>query len=204
LSWSPDGSRIAFVSGRQIYAVNTDGSGLTRLTSDAGQDQWPSWSPDGSTIAYSNSGRTPLDDSCCSPTQEIYTIPAAGGTPTRLTHDRQSDDAPAYSPDGSRIAFLTQGGIWVMDANGQNAHPLRGQPKGANFDPRWSPDGSRLLLMTYYPQRRARDGGPLLTIHVVNVSTGTSARLPGLVESSKRALSWLPSGDAVLVDRYAG
>ena len=55
-SWSPDGGRIAFDSLRdgngEIYVMNADGSGQTRLTDDPGFDGSASWSPDGSRIAF--------------------------------------------------------------------------------------------------------------------------------------------------------
>ena len=48
-SWSPDGTKIAFASGRdgndEIYVMNADGSDQTRLTSDPADDYYPSWSP---------------------------------------------------------------------------------------------------------------------------------------------------------------
>jgi Tol biopolymer transport system component len=210
LAWSPDGSKIAFQSNdglrssEQIMVVDADGSHLTRLTFDDQQDEWPSWSPDGSTIAYANSGITRLDSSDNSPTEEIWTVPAGGGTPTRLTHNHTWDNSPAYSPDGSQIVFKHNKSIWIMDSDGGNAHPLPSQPGFRNFAPRWSPDGSRLVVLTFYAKRRATNGDALLTIHVVDLSTGTVTTIPGLVETVANAVAWLPSGDALLVNRYAG
>ncbi len=202
--WSPDGSRIAFSNGH-IYVVNADGSGLTQLTSGAGVDQWPSWSPDGSTIAYSDSGTTlkgtsPLDDNAQSDTMAIWTVPLAGGGPTRLTQGVGSN-MPAYSPDGTRIAFANgAGGISFMDANGQNARGV--YPPAAGLVPRWSPDGSRLVYVqsagTY-----AQDGGPLLRAYVVDISTGGIHRIPGSVDRALNAVQWLPTG-RILQNRYTG
>ena len=57
-SWSPDGSRIAFSSDRdantEIYMMNTDGSGIVRLTDHPASDMEPAWSPDGKLIAFSS------------------------------------------------------------------------------------------------------------------------------------------------------
>jgi TolB protein len=56
-SWSPDGTRLAFVSRRsgdeEIYVANADGSGVRRLTRSPGPDLWPAWSSDGRRIAWS-------------------------------------------------------------------------------------------------------------------------------------------------------
>ena len=55
-AWSPDGSKIAFISSRdgafEIYVMNADGSGQTRLTNGLADNAWPSWSPDGPKIAF--------------------------------------------------------------------------------------------------------------------------------------------------------
>jgi len=199
--WSPDGSRIAFSNGH-IYAVNADGSGLTQLTFGTTVDQWPSWSPDGSTIAYSNSGSTPLDSNTDSDTLEIWTVPAGGGTPTRLTH-RGGNDMPAYSPDGSQIAFTNGGGIFLMDANGQNVHLLKGLPPPNAYAPRWSPDGKSLAYVQW-SGRYSRDGEPLQRASVVDLANGAIERIPGLVAEALNTVQWLPSGDALLQNRYKG
>jgi len=56
-AWSPDGSKIAFMSDRdggdiEIYVMNADGSHQTRLTNSPGRDAHPSWSPDGKNIYF--------------------------------------------------------------------------------------------------------------------------------------------------------
>jgi Tol biopolymer transport system component len=200
-AWSPDGSRIAFVAEGHVFVVHADGSGLRRITSGPGIDQWPTWSPDGSTIAYS-SGRAVASDGGFSPSQEIWTVPVGGGPPTRLTHNRVSDDMPAYSPDGSRIAITRYGEIWTMDRNGGHAQRLAGQPPGPNWTPRWSPDGSRIAFQAFYPKKRSGALGVLASIHVVDLATGRFTRLPGEVATDQNSPSWLPSGTALLVNRY--
>ena len=199
--WSPDGSRIAFSNGH-IYVMDADGTGLTQLTSVGGVDQWPTWSPDGSTIAFSNSGFSPLDDNAQSRTMTIWTVPASGGIP-RYAFTQRCDgcDMPAYSPDGTRIAFVNgAGGISLMDTNGRNG--LGVSPPGAGFVPRWSPDGSSLVYVRS-GGAHAQDGGPLLRGYVVNISTGVIHRIPGSVDRAQNAVQWLPTG-GILQNRYTG
>ena len=97
--WSPGGDRIAFTGvkdkgNRDIFVVTlkhpdgpiAEGRAL-RLTDDPARDEFPAWSADGSTIFYDNIGAKEPDDSGFSSTQEIWSVPAEGGAPQRLTHN---------------------------------------------------------------------------------------------------------------------
>jgi TolB protein len=79
-AWSPDGRKIAFTSdrdgNREIYVMNADGTGLTRLTNDDVDDENPSWSPDGNQIAFNRRVLGHL---------QIFVMNADGSAPTRLT-----------------------------------------------------------------------------------------------------------------------
>jgi len=111
---------------------------------------------------------------------------------------------PSYSPNGARIALFRDDAIWLMDANGRNAAPMSSQWKNqASFNPRWSPDGSLIMFTTYSPSPgRNLFGGAALNIHTVEQSYGTLSTIPGNVLGTENAPSWLPSGDALLVNRY--
>ncbi len=206
-AWSRDGSRIAFVAEGHVHVVNADGSHLVQVTSGGGRDSWPSWSPDGSTIIYANSGRHGDDNSEFSDTQEIWSTPSNGGTATRLTHNSVPDDMPAYSPDGSEIAFFHGNRIWFMNADGSNPRELARQPEAVgNVNPRWSPDGSHLLFLKYKGYGSSgflRTIFPIeFTIEIVDLSSGTITPVPGTVKDNLNVPSWLPSGDALLVNFY--
>ncbi len=86
LAWSPDGSRIAFYSGRdgnfEIYVMNADGTNPTRVTNDPAQDRHPAWSDDGLRIVFT----TDRDGN-----DEIYAMNADGTRLTRLTNDPAQD-----------------------------------------------------------------------------------------------------------------
>ena len=153
-AFSPDGSKIAFVSDQdgdpdpfnamEIYVMNADGSGTpTNLSNNPGSnDTAPSFSPDGSKIAF----ETYRDGA-----PEIYVTNADGsGTPTNLSNNPGSssdstayDRRPAWSPDGTRIAFesLRSGNseIWVMNADG-TGEPVNVSNNAAPDDyPDWQP-----------------------------------------------------------------
>jgi len=125
-AWSPDGTKIAFNSGRPgvIDVMNSDGSGQTNLTNnpDSG-DSEPAWSPDGSRILFV---------SARDGNSEIYVMNADGSGQTNLTNNPDSGDSePAWSPDGSRILFVSwRGGnaeIYVMNADGSGIVDELGQ-----------------------------------------------------------------------------
>jgi len=145
--WSPDGSRIAFVSDRKeyesddIYVMDADGSHQRNLTNNLAVDVNPVWSPDGSRLAF-----TSYRDG----NSEIYVMDADGSNQTRLTDDPAWDEDPAWSPDGSCLAFLSNrdgnSEIYVMDADGSNQTRLTNNPDQDGYHPTWSPDGSRLVF----------------------------------------------------------
>lgn len=99
-AWSPDGAKIVFYSDRdgasEIYVMNADGPGQTRLTNNPSQDLLPALSPDGAKIAFvSNRDGTDLWDPSA---HEIYVMNADGSNQTRLTNNTWADSSPTWSP----------------------------------------------------------------------------------------------------------
>ena len=114
-AWSPDDSKIAFTRGGDVYTMDADGSGIVRLTDDPATDSSPDWSPDGSKIVF---------DSRRDGKGGIYVMNADGSEERKLPIDTtyQEEDAtyygdsePAWSPDGTKIAFTRH-----TDYNGDN------------------------------------------------------------------------------------
>jgi Tol biopolymer transport system component len=100
--WSPDGTKIAFISdragvtgGTDILVMNPDGSGQIDLSNDAGRDFAPEWSPDGIRLSFRND-RTGNND--------IWVMDADGSDQTNLTNNPAKERHPSWSPDGSMIA----------------------------------------------------------------------------------------------------
>jgi Tol biopolymer transport system component/DNA-binding winged helix-turn-helix (wHTH) protein len=140
---SPDGTRIAFCSGRtgsgQIWVCNRDGSNLMQLTyMEPGPAVTPHWSPDGRQIAFD----VPREGS-----YDIFVISADGGSPRPVTDYPGEDSRPSWSHDGKWIYFNSDRGgmfqIWKAPATGGAAVPVT---KGVGYQARESPDGRYLYF----------------------------------------------------------
>ena len=178
---APGGGRIAFTSYRdgnnEIYVMNADGSGVTRLTESEGDDRDPSWSPDGRRIAFSS-------DRDGNP--EIYVMNADGTGVTRLTESGGANEAPSWSPDGRRIAFSSAYGyMYVMNADGTGVTSLTDDNAGWDSWPSWSPDSRRIAFMS------DRDGNP--EIYVMNADGTGVTRLTDSPQYDYYP-SWSPDG----------
>jgi len=184
-AWSPDGSRIAFMSWRdgneQIYAMDEDGSGQTRLTTDAVDDRSPAWSPDGTRIAFTKITGNAFD---------IWVMNADGSGGTQLTFDGSSGGA-AWSPDGSRIAFTSGRDatteIWVMNADGSGQTDLTNNGSD-NDSPNWSPDGKKIAYRGF----AAGQG-----IYVMNADGSDQTQLIG---GNVDKPVWSPDGTKIAFD----
>ncbi|MGY2702916.1 serine hydrolase [Nocardioides sp. HB32] len=116
----------------------------------------PAISPDGSRVVYVL--RT-LDREQDRNIDQLWTVPAAGGTPRRLTGGT-TDTAPAWSPDGSRLAFLRDGQVHVLPVDGGEPEKVTDLALGAGA-PVWSPDSARIAFTAAVDPT---DGtGPLVT-----------------------------------------
>ncbi len=138
-TWAPDGAQVAFVravgADTELWRVGTNGSGASRLATNA--MRLPvSWSPDGASVAYAGIGAGGFG---------IFTVGTNGGTATRWTTNGAS--APrsiAWSPDGTRLAFVRREG------SRDNARVLRLADRSEALLVSnalavcWSPDGSRI------------------------------------------------------------
>ncbi|HJQ34621.1 MAG TPA: S8 family serine peptidase [Pyrinomonadaceae bacterium] len=133
-SWSPDGTKFAFSSSQtgdaEIYTMNVDGTGVTRLTFSSGADFSPEWSPDGRQLVF-QSQRDGND--------EIYVMNVDGSAQARLTNNTDYDSNPSWSPDGTRITYGSYAGgtprIWAMKPDGRGQTALTSGPNDS--EPAW-------------------------------------------------------------------
>lgn len=191
-SWSPDGHRIIFSSeepGRIDIFTRVEGSQPSRpVFADVSGElsegrsvtrSSPTWSPDRQRFAFlSNSfGR-----------RDLWTARADGSDARRVTfRDLPSGDVstPAWSPDGSAIAFVRSGDIFVVFL--QSMFEKRITTSGGRW-PTWSPD-SRLLA--YSSARQSSEG-----IYVYDMHRGTESRISAedMVDTHP---SWSPVGNSI-------
>ena len=190
-SWSPDGRRITFISSRDdpdpndddrivdIYVMNADGSGQTRLTNSSAWHSLPRWSPDGHRIAF----QSHRDENW-----EIYVMNADGSGLTRLTDNSAVDGRPSWSPDAQRIAFYStvdeNAEIYVVNADGSDQKNITNNAAN-DWSPTWSPDGGRIAFHSH------RDGNS--EIYVMNADGSGQTRLTDNPARDIRP-SWSPDG----------
>jgi Tol biopolymer transport system component/subtilisin family serine protease len=126
----------------QIWVINSDGTGERQLTHDTAGDFAPVWSPDGKKIAFVQ--LIPPGQGSNSEGTDIFCVDADGSNLIRLTNFDSSIGYPRWSPDGSKIAFVWNNSICIMNADGSHQSTL-----ATGNGPTWSPDSSKLMYIGY-------------------------------------------------------
>jgi Tol biopolymer transport system component len=123
----------------QIYSMDPDGSRQTRLIVTEGDARGARLSPDGSSVVYSVA-----DDG----TSQIHVLDTRDSTDSVLASEGR-DFRPAWSPDGSLIAFSRildgEPDLWTMTADGSGQRQLTDEP-ASDWAPAWSPDGAAIVF----------------------------------------------------------
>jgi serine/threonine-protein kinase len=199
--WSPDGSRIVFarpsLAGVDLYSLGADGTRLAQLTDEAGDELVPDLSPDGSLIAFVFNDRESQSDVFRS---SIVVADSDGGGWTELISKwDESFGWPAWSPDGSRIAFVgftDRWNIYMMDADGTDVTKVREEPRDLLSLPlSWTPDGERIVFWGH-----GHGGETLMSMRPDG--TGVREFMEGFPTSaffSQLELSWSPDGQWIVM-----
>ncbi|WP_291993337.1 Tol-Pal system beta propeller repeat protein TolB [Candidatus Accumulibacter sp. ACC003] len=191
-SWSPDGSRLAYVSfenKKPVIYVHSLASGKRIVVANfKGSNSAPTWSPDGSRLAVvlSKDGGS-----------QIFTVSADGSGAQRLTTANAINTEPQYSPDGQWIYFTSDRGgspqIYRVGVGGGD--PQRVSFEGSyNVTPRLSPDGKTMAFIS------RRDGGFRLSVMDL-----ASRQVQVVTDSQKdESPTFAPNGRMILIATEAG
>jgi Tol biopolymer transport system component len=216
--WSPDGTRIALKSNRNldlnapaseaytVYVMDYQGQNVQRLI----LDQLPAlsghtdaeitrveWSPDSARLAFAY-GKVISSDTSEEPYSDIFTVKTDGSALTRLTFNGASV-APEWSPDGNQIVFYSApAGIYVMNSDGSSRRELAAITNIIG-DAAWSPDGSKVLF--------ARSGQPCGTetcTQLFTLSTdGTELKQLTYSPMDHWSPRWSPDGTKIVFVRHS-
>ena len=146
--------------GKPKWDVNAPPGMATRdVKLDVAEGSWMNLdvSPDGKTIAFDLLG-------------DIYTMPITGGTPTRIASGLAYEQQPRFSPDGKRIAFVSDRGggdnVWIMNLDGSDKRQLTKEDFRLLNQPSWSPDGRFIVAKKHFTTQRSLGTGEIWLYHV--------------------------------------
>jgi Tol biopolymer transport system component len=182
-AWSPDGSRVAFLSGSfgegALLVINANGAGESHVTGIEAHP--PEWSPDGTELVFE------------AVKGGIYSVGVDGSALTRLAI---GGSGPTWSPDGTRIAYFSDDAgnfdLYVMRSSGADPQRLTSDPAD-DVSPAWSPDGKRIAFVS------ERHGNS--DLFVIDADGSHERRLTE-DRAPDEAFTWAPEGDRIAYVSY--
>ncbi len=183
-SWAPDGTRIAFTTGADLFVLTLAGCALehVRPEQDGLAVDWPDWSPDGTSFAFVGGPATAAEG--------VYTMRADGSGVRQLATG--SVLFPAWSPDGDTIAFIDERideaagkedrNVWLVNADGSGLRRVTTGAWHGSVD--WSPDGDWLVADAASAVVLVRPDGSDRTIAIAG---------------SQPSPDWSPDGETLVV-----
>ena len=170
-----------------IWIVNSNGSGETRLTQGVGKNRAPAWSPDGQKIAF---------ESDRDGNSEIYVMSADGTGQTRLTTNAATDGDPTWSPDGTKLAFVSNrdghSEVYAMNSDGSGG-ATRLTTTTFSRMPTWSPGGNKIAFTSEPPS-----GYPYEEIYAMGSDGSNPTRLTNGGQTVENYTpNWSPDGQKI-------
>lgn len=180
----PDGARIAFTgNGNLVSVMGFDGGQYGPLGNDSSVGQYASFSPDGTELVFVNKD------------SNIVVMNNDGTNAHKLTGDGL-DTSPAWSPDGTKIAFASRrDGAWqifTMDPDGSNMVNISNS-RTNDVEPGWSPDSRQIAFV-----RTLQFGGQSSDIWSMDRNGGSQMQLTTTVNANEGRPNWSPDGSAIV------
>jgi len=165
---------------KEIYIGDYDGANQRRITTTRHLNLNPSWSPDGGAVAYSSYRNITPQIFISLIYQGVLENPTKGASVSNMM--------PVFSPDGTRIAFVTNRDgnteIYVMNRDGSNVRRLTNHP-AYESTPTWSPNGQQIAFTS--------DRSGKAQVYIMNAADGSNVRRLTVSESEADRATWSPA-----------
>jgi Tol biopolymer transport system component len=168
-AFSPDGQRVAYYDDSGQLRVVSASGGAAFVIADSTMPYHDGyshleWSPDGSRIAFTRDNDSPSRS-------DIYTVAADGSSLRKVADDGRW---PTWSPDGTKIIYVEEDGMYMVNADGTGQQQLPNpQAEPVRLYPQWSADGKQVVYTAYYGQADQAPG----VIRVLDIASGAVTTL---------------------------